>query len=342
MSVRNFERIGLVEGPRKLPLWARDAHIDWMDGYGNSPHLKVRCRTDPLAFAKFGNPAWEKVGSKTWIAERDGVAAVHYHEGAVRPAKFTRKIGGEWDITKPQLLDGEPWIDTTGLWPDQIPNAKPKMGGTEHETFTMLATTQQEGYAGRHFDITLKDGTDVRLRGPWHGGAPDGFVELYYDIDDHLAKTAGRPNNRWYRKWYARGGYFGLFMRPEVLLDIFATFLPHVPWAMVADEKRCTLQPLRPETGLPKGFHVDPARCPGHRYGMTAYQSGPHPGDRCALCNERRDPSWVSPYERKPAQAIEARRAETRSGSVHESAVADRPCAQTLPPTNPNLPEGRT
>jgi hypothetical protein len=31
------------------------------------------------------------------------------------------------------------------------------------------------------------------------------------------------------------------------------------------------------------------------------------------------------------AQAIEARRAETQSGSVHESAVPDRGCAQTSP-----------
>jgi hypothetical protein len=296
---KRFEPLNLAAGPRDLPAWVKGAHIDWMDGYGNSPHLKVRCAADPLGFSDFGNPAWEKVGADCWIAERDGVASVHYHSGAVRPTEFTRKIGGEWDPTKPQLLDGRPWIDTAGLWPDQIANAKPKMGGLEHETFTMLATTQQDGYAGRHFDITLKDGTNVRLRGPWHSLAPKGFVSLYYDTDDHIQNCRSGWRVWRQRKWHELGGFFGLYVRTELVLDIFASFQPHAPWATIIetrkDGERRWIEPMRPETQMPKGWYVEPEGCPGHRYSLSSGE--PKPYDSCVFCHERRDPAWRFPHE---------------------------------------------
>lgn len=303
MSEKRFTPIDLDPGERPLPAWVKDAHINWMEGFGNSPHLHVRCRHDPLAFANFGNPVWEKRGSKTWIAEHEGVASVHYHNGAVSRQPFIEHAGwidGKWNHDIQATLDGEPRFDRDGLWADQP--SKPFMGGGIFETRHMLATTQQEGYAGRHIDITLKNGDNVRLRGPWHGGAPEGYSEVYYYIDrDEDAKQS----RRWWKPWYKRGGYFGLHVRTELLLDIFATYQPHVPWGTVTTPiiggESTRLEPLRPETGLPKGFYLDPDQCPGHRFSFNHYQTGPQPYDRCDFCEVRRDPSWVSPYERKAA-----------------------------------------
>jgi hypothetical protein len=306
-----YEPIERTAGPRPLPAWVRDVHINWRHGWMNRPELKVRCRVDPLAFSNSGNPVWEKRENGMWIAEQDGVAAVHYHEGAVREDKFTRRIGGEWDISKPQLLDGEPWIDTAGLWPDQIPNAKPKMGGFEHETYTMLATTQQQGYAGRHIDVTLKDGSTVRLRGPWHGGAPDGYMEVYYDIDDHIEKYAvQRPGRR--RKWHAIGGYFGLYVRTELMIDILSTFQPHVELAWVEQQVgnvvRRSFEPIVPQTGFPKGWFVPVEECPGHQFTVNWPPEGPN--DPCAFCGTRRGEAIGQSYPKQSHGVHAARESE--------------------------------
>lgn len=307
---KSFEPIGLAAGPRSLPDWVRGVHINWMDGYGNSPHLHVRCRRDPLAFSRVGSPVWgpfdclnhlnEKC--RGWIAEQDGVAAVHYHSGKVSLTPFQERVGwvgNGFDALLQDTLDGEPRVDRTGCWPDQP--GRPSMGGGIYETRQILATTQQEGYGGRHIDITLKSGELLRLRGPWHGGAPEGYSEVYYYID----KPEDQRRGRWWRPWYNRGGYFGLYVKTDLLLDIFATFVPHVPWCSVTTVNRLgetrRLEPMRPEIGLPKDWHVQPEQCPGHRYGMTSFQNGPHPGDRCVFCEQRRDPAWVSPYDKRAA-----------------------------------------
>jgi hypothetical protein len=144
MTPETFEIIDLPAGPRQLPSWVRDFNINWMWGWDNSPELKVRCRTDPLAFTKDDNPVWLpgdsaardgqtfKPGTRAWIAEQDGVVTCHYHGGAITEQQFIRKIGGTYDATKPQLLDGQPWMDTAGLHPDQIANAKPKIHHVGH------------------------------------------------------------------------------------------------------------------------------------------------------------------------------------------------------------------
>lgn len=305
-----FEPLALAAGRRSLPDWARGAHINWMDGYDNRPHLHIRCSRDPLEFSKAGAAVWDRfdclnyLGKKSrgYIAECDGAAAVHYHDGAVALTPFQERVGwinGKFDPQLQDTLDGGPRVDRAGCWPDQP--GRPSMGGGIYETRQILATTQQEGYAGRHIDITLKSGELFRLRGPWHGGAPEGFIEVYYYID----RLEDQRRGRWWRPWYNRGGFFGLYVRTELLLDIFATFQPHIAWCTVTEVNRFgeshRLEPMRPETALPKGWHVSPEDCPGHRYGMTSFQGGPHPGDRCTFCEQRRDPDWVSPYDKRAA-----------------------------------------
>jgi hypothetical protein len=294
-----MEPLDLVSGPRALPRWAKGGHIDWHWPFSNRPSYMVRCKTDPLAFTTDGAPVWRRTtyndGAKTgvaWIAERDGVASCHYHSGIVSMVEFEEHV--RW-IEKPSQANG---------W----------KGQEETRKFFMLATTQQDGYAGRHFDITLMaqeipvydpatrqttvtkvdHGTKLRLRGPWHGGAPAGYVETSYWIDND---KAWRPKGR---KWFESGGYFGLLIKPEILLDILATFQPHVQWAMVTEtlsgKDRYRPEPLVPETGLPKGWHIHPDQCPRHDFVQSPWATGrdrTQPNDRCRFCNQQRRPGWV-------------------------------------------------
>lgn len=298
----------LKEGPRDLPAWCRGGYIHFNWYYSNSPDYKVRCAYDPLKFATDGTPAWRRFtyveGNKPgvgYIAERDGVASIHYHDGAISLVEFEDTVTDEKGhvvyIEKPDWQAGKAGIPQT-------------------RKYSMLATTQQEGYGGRAFTITLAEqeipiysretgtvmtkveaGTKLRLRGPWHGGAPTGYTETSYWIDKDATQWGSWAAKR---KWYERGGYFGLYIKPEILLDILATFEPHVPWAVVTeswrgkDEER--LRPLVPETGLPKEWKVHPEQCPGHDYVLSPYSTGrdpTRPSDACRLCGEKRDPAWV-------------------------------------------------
>lgn len=319
---RAFTPIDLGEGPRPIPEWARDADIRWRWAFDNRPDYALRCRADPLAFTRDGSPVWRpliietKTGSKTrpdqaWIAERDGVAEVHYHDGPISMVEF------EENVT----------VDGKVLWEEAPDWRNGKPGKAVTRKYEMLATTKQEGYGGRHFDITLAaceiriggkltavpDGTRLRLRGPWHSSPPRGYREVSYLIDDQ--QSYHRAGTHWTRRTL----YFGLCLRTEVLLDIMATHLPHIEWAMTEHERGIGLEPLVPQTGLPKNWWVEPEACPGHDYTLSPYdRPKPRPNDRCKLCGQMRDPSWVyvSDYQR---QQNEKRRAAAIRGMAPSS-----------------------
>lgn len=305
-----IEVLNLPEGPRPLPRWATGGHIEWHWPFSNRPSFKVRCAHDPLDFTTSGAPVWRmfewhdgKKKGRGWIAEREGVAACHYHDGTISMQEFEERV--RWVVN-----------------PCQANNWK---GEAETRKYQMLATSKQEGYAGRHFDITLaaqhipiysrehgtvltkvEHGTKLRLQGPWHGGAPSGYLETSYWIDD---EKAWKPKDR---KWFESSGYFGLYIKPELLLDIMATYQSHVPWARVTEtrgnEDCVRLEPLIPEVGLPKRWLVHPDQCPGHEYVLSPFATGRdrrHPNDSCRFCGTKRQPGWVyvSSFDGKPIPA---------------------------------------
>lgn len=329
------EPVAIPSGRRVLPAWAIDAQINWRWQFSNSPDYLIRCAFDPLAFAHDGSPVWRMgsydhdpkgcVGtpavpaprgqkSRFWIAEQDGVAVCHYHSGTIRMVEFEENV-----------------TDSDGkiVWIERPDYTTGKMGEPQTRKFSMLATDKQEGYAGRHFDITLADqtipiwdadlrrvvdttvaaGTKLRLRGPWHGGAPEGYIETSYQYDK--ADYVPPARRAWQRKWHQRMGYFGLCIRPDILLDILTTFEPHVPWARAtgirSGEERVHLVPLNPVTGLPKEWKVNPERCPGHEYTISAWATGldrTSPADHCRHCGQTRDPEWVFSMSGKRAAPI--------------------------------------
>lgn len=309
-----FELLEIPAGPRHLPSWAWDAQINWRWEFSNRPDYLLRCRHDPLAFTK--SPVWRmfeyeddrydagarRMGrqpkGRGWIAESEGVATCHYHSGMIRMAQFEDAVTDE---------------NGRVVWLEEPDYAEAKQGVPQTRTYSMLATDKQEGYAGRHFDIALAEqvlplwdgqrtvptkieaGTKLRLRGPWHGVAPAGYQEVSYQYDREPYTVPGRRS--WHRQWYRRLGYFGLCIDPAILIDIMATFQPHVQWARVTFEKqggdRVGIEPLHPETGLPKGWMLDPEEC-DHEFMLSNYSTNrrPQPSDECRWCRARRDPTW--------------------------------------------------
>lgn len=311
-----FELLDLPAGPRILPPWAQDARIDWHWGYSNRPSYLLRCRYNPLGFTK--GPVWRlnfydskgtydagaasmgrlKEG-RAWIAAQDGVALCHYHSGTIRMTEFEDNVTDE----KGHIV----WVEK----PDYKAG---KHGVPQTRKYSMLATDKQQGYGGSPFDITLaaqeipiwdaalqrnvmtpvEEGTKLRLRGPWHGGAPKGYREVHYQYDSEPYTVTGRHQ----RKWHQRLGYYGLCIDPAILLDILTTYLPHVEWAKMTfadkDGDKVGWEPLHPETGLPDGWQLDPEDCQ-HDFMISNYSMGRRqaPSDDCRWCRAKRDPAWV-------------------------------------------------
>ena len=243
-----FEPIDQGEGPRSIPPWAKAAHINWMEGYGNAPAVALLFAYDPIKDIE-KTAVWYKRGSM-YIGEIEGVASVHYHGGPV--AWRDKKLFRLWTPSKGKGIRYRP---------DQ-----------RHEvTVKALQTTMQEGYGGRTFivrmapDSDFHPGCEIELRGPWHGGAPDGYVEvsgLVYDAEHrkrHLADLKwkrrlvhlGPDRFRWYRQTLC----FGYYIREDIFLDVMAVLLPHIRWARVTTSYGTRVQPLMPDTGLPKGWN---------------------------------------------------------------------------------------
>ena len=71
-----------------LPEWCAGANVDWMDGCGNAPAVKLKVRGDVYSW---DDQRWSVEPGGCYIARHaDGRARVLYHKGAVTAAAFKR------------------------------------------------------------------------------------------------------------------------------------------------------------------------------------------------------------------------------------------------------------
>lgn len=219
--VNSFTPFDLDPGPRRLPDWVIGAHIDWMEKWANVPRLLIKAAFDPLRFADT-EAVWRKIDSEKWVAERDGCAIVHYHRGTISRVRL------------------ETDDDDTG------PTGP-------------LETTNEGGYCGRSFKIRMAPDSDIypneqiTLHGPWHSLPLDGFVDVTLVVWDEDRQGYAR---RVKSPWHNIGGTFGLIVREQLLLDIMATFVPHIQFAEVFRNGLRSIEPLVADTGKPKGWRV--------------------------------------------------------------------------------------
>jgi hypothetical protein len=240
-------------GPMPIPAWCKDVHINWMDGYGNSP--EIRLKTDGTDGDWPGKCFTYHNGVYT-AKHEDGRLEQHAHDGAVSMGKvrmFKDASTGELTINRPSRLvssvsdgykppfswenpTGTIWCHAPGEWID-----------VDH-----LVTTQQQGYAGRGFRILRDDGQYVMLRGPWHIAAPKGYESV---ITVDCSEPAFRE-----QKWWRRLGCFGLFLRNDTLINIMSRYQAHIRLASVTRYYGGPyIEPLKPEWNAPKGFNYSEA-----------------------------------------------------------------------------------
>lgn len=207
--------VDMPVGPQPIPAWAKGLHVDWMMGYGNPPDLRAKAGENPLDWPGI---RWRREGDLYITQHPDGRAQFYQHDGAISLQKFKTYRG----------LDA---------------NEQPI-----YEEREVRATTQQEGFAGRHFEITMEDGAPLILRGPWHGKRLPGYRNLTcVDMSSRYSATYrnGTP-------WHRRMGCFGLYVTEDLLIRLVARFLPHLQMARVKRFDVETLEVVDPVWGCPK------------------------------------------------------------------------------------------
>ena len=223
---------GLPVGRQPIPEWAKGFRVDFMDGYGNRPDYRIKATTDLRTWPE---PRFRKDGSRYMAVTDDGRAEVYYHAGAVRPTPikmFRASDGTLRQYRKNGATNGKFWCEP-GEWVE----------------IEMMATTQQEGFGGSHTHLTMEDGSTVVLRGPWHGGAPAGYVEAAYS-------DMSQRSTRWLEKrpWHQRSGRGGLFITEDVFLRLLARFAPECRCARITEGKSSHLEAVKGEWDEPKAW----------------------------------------------------------------------------------------
>lgn len=246
-------------GPQPLPSWVRGANVRWDNGAANAPSVILKTTGD---VRQWDDKRWAKEDAKTYIARHpDGRAAVLYHDGPVSKAAAWRVFVGDKPFTHtwtvPDRRNGESWETAAQRAGDEhlakcrridelYSEEKP---AKEYRIVVKLLeiTTLQGGFGGDGYLLAMQDGTERMLRGPWHGGAPQGYVEV--SGYDSTSDATGWERSR---KWYRRGGYAGLYITEDLFLRIMARYCPHVPIMRVEHSYGSRLEPYRVEWGAPK------------------------------------------------------------------------------------------
>lgn len=265
-GVGEWRQVARPVGRQQLPSWVRGAHVDWRYGYSNPPNVRLKVHGDVY---KWDNQRWAKEGSKTYITKHeDGRARVLYHNGAMSLAMCWRVFIGDRPLTHqwqvPTPLPGES-LEQAALREGgkslssvkshrgfQSPYDGSPMRGADADLVvsTFLCTTKQDGFGGDAFPLPMVDGSDVLLLGPWHGGPPDGFVEV--TTYDASKRVLGRFDL--IRPWFERMGTGGLYITEDLFIRILATHAAHVELAQVQHSYGWRLEPYDAHWGVPKAL----------------------------------------------------------------------------------------
>lgn len=238
-------------GPVDFPDWCVGAHVYWLDEYSNPPDVRLKVRGD---VRQWEGKTFTCSNSLYQAKHPDGRLEQYSHRGAVSVVKLrqfrsadgtirhNRRYGPEWG-NEPgfgTILDGVRSGYEPGEWVE----------------VDCLATTAQEGFGGSPIWVTMEDGREICLRGPWHVGAPEGYSETaYVNMDDAWSRRVNRDRVWW--SWTARGG---LYIPHDLMIRILSTFLPHLELAWVDYGYTKGVEPLKPEWDAPKCVMLDRKR----------------------------------------------------------------------------------
>lgn len=257
MTVHSWHEVERPVGLQPIPAWCKGLHIDWGDRHDGAPEVRLKCYED---VGEWPGKVWHDEGAGAYTARsEDGRVERHYHKGAISEHfAWTVLRDGQiapfgWQLSDPK--GGETReaaahraAESQIAFFRKLPNPPSSM---EPRVRSVLATTQQEGYAGRTFPIMLASGQELFLRGPWHGGGPEGTLPVIVTNLSRYKPTGSFP-------WHHALGMFGVNVTVDLWLRLLARFAPEVPVARVEWlEGRFSLQPFKPEWGEPKGCRTD-------------------------------------------------------------------------------------
>lgn len=203
-----------------VPPWVLNAKIHWNMYYDNYPDLYLATPDDVFDFDE--EIGYEFRPPSLYIAESgDGRATAKFHD-ALRLQTLRRFKG--WDpVKREQIFVNEE------LW----------------------ATPPSRGFAGREFSIKMKDGKTGLLRGPWYGGAPDGYQEVTVKFrKDWDRKGEDRP-------WWRVMGIFGLGVSTDLYMQLCTHFCGVTKFARCGYNHishEAPVVPVHPEWAVPKGW----------------------------------------------------------------------------------------
>lgn len=122
-----------------VPDWMNTLELDWIDKYSNSPCFSALTNFDPLR--DLDEPLWKRVGSDSWVWQKDGLLRIHYHSHNIT-----------WSEERQAYLT-------------------PKDKGYAGREYTIMMDPIYPP-----FNEPGKN--KVILRGPWYGGPPPGFTSV--------------------------------------------------------------------------------------------------------------------------------------------------------------------
>lgn len=229
-----WHEIDLPAGPRHVPDWCRGVHIRWNDEWGSSPSILLKTTEN---VRDWPDQRFEKDGAYYRARHEDGRMKQYAHDGQIGTHKvrmFRRSDGSEHPHRR----------HNSEKWPDQQFGYEPG----EWVDVDRRATSQQQGFCGQNYHITLLDGSDLVLRGPWHVGAPSGYVEVAYT---DTSRPCFGPRKR-KRPWYDTGGIGGLYLSSDLFIRIMSRFAAHLRLAEITVDNRVFIEPMKPEWSEPK------------------------------------------------------------------------------------------
>lgn len=218
-----WEPLDRPVGPVDLPAWVKDIHVNWNDGFSNRPDYWIFCTHD---IGDWSGKRWRREGNFYRAYHPDGFVEQHAHDGQVRPTVLKAWRNPDGTMSQYRGHKGGEWVEAE-----------------------FAATSQQQGYAGRHYWLKMEDGTDLVLRGPWWGGKPDGY-DAASVVTPKYSGCRRSGEGPWYKGCTPT---FGLLFKRELIAAIFARFQAHLPLALVTQYGSTRIEPYREEWGKPKG-----------------------------------------------------------------------------------------
>jgi len=223
-------------GPQPLPEWVKGATVNWHEGYSNSPSVRLIVDGD---VRDWPGKRFRKEGHCYRAYHEDGRLEQYAHNGPISLTELGRFRSDDGTL-RDCRRSGPKWAETgaKGLGRMMVGTGEFVEYGYEPGEWVKVmlpATSAQSGFGGAHITLIMEDGSELVLRGPWHVGAPSGYVEVSY-------KMRGE-------RWGLRAG---LYITTDLFIRIMARFQAHLELVEVTYGGCTTVEPMKPEWSEPK------------------------------------------------------------------------------------------